>query len=369
MADNRVDKLADMMVNYSVAVKPGNKVAITGDSFAEPLVKAVYREVLKAGGFPLTLVNINGLEDIFYKHANDEQLKHVSPPYKMMMSDYDVRISCLAKHNTKALSGVDPQRMVTRSRAFGELMKIFMRRSADKSLRWTLTIFPTNACAQDAEMSLDEYEDFVYAACMPDLDDPIGYWKKLSDRQEKIITWLKDKEEVHIKADGTDLRLSIKGRTFINCDAHSNVPGGEIFTGPVENSAEGQVYFTYPAIYDGREVTGIRLWFERGKVVKATADKNEVFLNKVLDTDTGARYLGEFAFGTNEGITKFTRQILFDEKIGGSFHLAVGAGYPETGSNNESAVHWDMVCDLRRGGHVEVDGVTIYENGKFIIDF
>ena len=368
MVDTRVNKLANMMVNYSVGVKPGDKVAITGDSLAEPLIKAVYREVLKAGGFPFTLVNINGLEEIFYKNATDEQLKHVPPPYKMMISEYDVRISCLAEHNTKALSRIDPKRMVMRSQAYGELMKIFMRRSADKSLRWTLTIFPNNACAQDAEMSLEEYEDFVYAACMPDPDDPIGFWKRVSAKQDRIIKWLQDKDEVRIQADGTDLRLSIKDRTFINCDARSNVPGGEIFTGPVENSAEGHVYFSYPAIYDGREITGIRLWFEKGRVVKASAEKNEDFLNKVLDTDEGARYLGEFAFGTNEAITKFTRQILFDEKIGGSFHLAVGAGYPETGSKNESAVHWDLVCDLRQGGTIEVDGMQIYENGKFNID-
>ena len=217
-------------------------------------------------------------------------------------------------------------------------------------------------------MGLKEYEDFLYSACLPDMNDPVGYWRKFSTGQEKIINWLKGKSEVTVKGPETDLRLNVAGRTFINCDGRFNMPDGEIFTGPVEDSLEGQVYFSYPAIYRGREVTGVRLWFEKGKVVKATADKNEDFLIKTLDTDAGSRYIGEFAIGTNEGISQFTRQILFDEKIGGSFHMALGAGYPETGSKNESAVHWDMICDLRDGGEIRVDGELLYQNGRFVID-
>ena len=174
---------------------------------------------------------------------------------------------------------------------------------------------------------------------------------------------------MHVKGPDTDLYLSIAGRTFINCDGHHNMPDGEIFTGPIEDSIEGQVYFSYPSIYRGREVTGVRLWFEHGKVVKASADKNDSFLNETLDTDAGARFIGEFAIGTSQGITRFTGEILFDEKISGSFHLALGAGYPETGSKNESAIHWDMICDLRDGGEIWVDGELFYQNGKFMIDF
>jgi aminopeptidase len=218
-------------------------------------------------------------------------------------------------------------------------------------------------------MSLEEYEDFVYGACMPDQDDPIGYWQQFSAWQDKIIHWLDGKKEVRVYAHNTDLKINIEGRKFINCDGRNNVPDGEVFTGPVENGVDGTVHFSFPAIYDGREVTGVRLWFEKGKVVKATADKNEEFLISKLDTDEGARRVGEFAFGTNEGITKFTRQILFDEKIGGSFHMALGAGYPETGSLNKSAIHWDMVCDLRNGGQVWVDNQLFYQNGKYVIDF
>jgi aminopeptidase len=189
------------------------------------------------------------------------------------------------------------------------------------------------------------------------------------DRQEKAIAWLKGKKEVHVIAPGTDLTLSIENRPFINCDCKVNVPDGEVYTSPVENSANGYVHYTYPTLYEGFEVTNARLEFKDGKVVKATADKNEDFLLKKLDTDPGARYLGEFAIGTNEKIDRFTGQILFDEKIGGSFHMAVGHGYPDSHSENESAIHWDMVCDLRKGGSITVDGELFYKDGKFVVDF
>ncbi|MFA5451892.1 MAG: aminopeptidase [Dehalococcoidales bacterium] len=369
MADPRIDQLANMLVNYSVKVKPGEKVAITGDTEAGPLIKSVYRHVLLAGGFPFTLLNLNGLDEILYKHASDEQLRHIPPPQELLINTYDARIACYAEHNTKALSNIDARKMVIFDQARTGLMDTMMQRSASGQFKWTLTIFPTNACAQDADMSLEEYEDFVYGACMPDLNDPIGYWKKFSTWQEGIIKWLDGKKEVRVVAPETDLRLSIDGRRFINCDGRYNVPDGEVFTGPIEDSMEGHVYFSFPTIYDGREVTGVRLWFEKGKVVKATAEKNEEFLIDKLNTDEGARRIGEFAFGTNEGITRFTRQILFDEKIGGSFHMALGAGYPETGSVNKSAIHWDMICDMRNGGQVWVDKELFYENGKFLIDF
>jgi aminopeptidase len=369
MADPRVEKLAQTLADYSVAVRPGDRVAIYGSSVAEPLLKAVYVRVLQAGGHPLLLSSLPDIDEVFFRYASDEQIKHVPKPIELIMGTYDVRISILAESNTKALSNVDPHKIVLHQQARTELMKTFMRRSAAGELRWTVAPFPTHAFAQDAEMGLSEYEDFVYGACLPDMNDPIGYWRRFSTRQQKIVDWLKDKKQVHLKGPDTDLRLSVTGRIFRNCDGHYNMPDGEIFTGPVEDSLEGRVCFSYPAIYRGREVTGVRLWFERGRVVKATADKNEDFLVKTLDTDAGSRYVGEFAIGTNEGITRFTREILFDEKIGGSFHLALGAGYPETGSKNESAIHWDMICDLRQGGEIWVDGELLCQNGKFVLDF
>lgn len=367
MLDPRVDKLADVLVNYSVAIRPGDKVVVRGDTLAEPLLLAVYAKVLQAGGHPFMLTTLPGTMELFYRYASDEQLQHVAEPRRLLVETYDVEINVMAAANTKSLSGVDPARMVLREQAQAGIMKTFLERAARHELRWTLTLFPTQAHAQDAEMSLDEYADFVFQACLPDLSDPVGHWRRFSAQQQRVIDWLKGKQEVHILGPETDLRLSIAGRTFINCDGHENMPDGEIFTGPVEDSVEGCVYFSYPAIYGGREVTGVRLWFEHGKVVKATADKNEAFLLKTLDTDAGARYLGEFAIGTNEGISRFTGEILFDEKIGGSFHLALGAGYPESGSVADSAIHWDMICDLRRGGEIRVDGDLLYKDGQFVI--
>jgi aminopeptidase len=369
MTDLRIERLADVLVEYSAGVQPGDKTIISGSTPAEPLLKAVYAKVLEADGHPILLPSLPGTEKLLYELGSDEQLQHVPEPVKLMMETYDVRINIRGAANTRALSNVDPSKMVLRNRAQAGLMKTFMQRSASGALRWVSTLFPTNAYAQDAQMSLSEYEDFVYGACMPDLDDPVGYWEGFSAWQQKIVDWLKGRETVHVMGPGTDLELSIAGRRFINSDGKHNMPSGEVFTGPVEDSASGHVTFSYPAIHQGREVTGVQLWFEEGKVVEASAEKNEAFLLQTLDTDEGSRYVGEFAIGTNEGITQFTSQILFDEKINGSFHMALGAGYPETGSKNESAIHWDMICDLRDGGRIWIDDELFYENGEFVINF
>ncbi len=369
MRDLRVDKLADVLVSYSVEVQPGEKVLIQGGTLAEPLLKAIYAKVLQAGGHPLMVVLLPGMDELIFRHASDEQLKYVPEPLKLAIETYDVVIGVTSSENTKALSGVDPARMVLRNQGQAELMKTYMRRSASGELRWTGTLFPTNAHAQDAEMSLSEFEDFVYGACMPDADDPVGYWRRFSAWQQGIVDWFVGKERVRVVGPETDLRLSIADRVFMNSDGKRNMPSGEVFTGPVEDSAEGHVHFSYPAIYQGREVEGVRLRFEGGRVVEATAEKNEEFLLKTLDTDEGSRYLGEFAIGTNEGITRFTRSILFDEKINGSFHLALGSGYPETGSKNVSSIHWDMICDLREGGEIWVDDELLYRDGRFVIEF
>jgi aminopeptidase len=369
MTDPRIEKLADVLVNYSVAVKPGDTVNVSGDALAAPLLRAVYARVLQAGGLPYLDISLPGMDELLYRYASDEQLQHVTGPEMLVLKTFDATIDVRAQENTKSLSNVDPARVALRSKGRAELLKVFMRRSASGEFRWVVTLFPANAYAQDAEMSLSEYEDFVYGACMPDMDDPLGYWRRFSAWQQKIVDWFEGKERVHVIGPQTDLRLSVAGRTFINADGKNNMPSGEVFTGPVEDSAEGHVHFSYPAIYMGREVTGVRLWFEGGKVVRASAAKNEDFLLKTLDTDERSRYLGEFAIGTNKGITRFTRQILFDEKIGGSIHLALGAGYPETGSKNESAIHWDMIADMRDGGEIRVDDELLYKDGEFAIEF
>jgi len=367
MTDLRIEKLADVLVNYSVAVQPGDRVLIRGEAITAPLLNAIYAQVLQAGGHPLLNPSLSGTTELFFQYASDEQIEYIHKPIKLIMETYDVVINVLGTENTKALSNVDPARMVQRSRAEREIAETFSRRSAAGEVRWVISLFPVQAYAQDAEMSLREYEDFVYGACLPDMDDPVGHWRSFSAWQQKIVDWLAGKEQVRVVAPETELTMSIAGRTFINSDGKKNMPSGEVFTSPVEDSIEGHVYFSYPAIYRGREVSGVRLWIEQGRVVRATADKGEQFLLQTLDTDEGSRYFGEFAIGTNKGINRFTRQILFDEKINGSFHMALGRGFPEAGGQNMSSIHWDMICDMHSGGEIWVDGKLLYRNGEFVI--
>ena len=250
---------------------------------------------------------LEGQDYNFLKYANDDQLDFIHEPQKYFFEEFDARIRLICEANTREMSNIDPQKQIRRGRAFGPLMDTMLDRAAKGEYRWTVTLFPTQAHAMEAEMSLEEYENFVYGACLPDLNDPVGYWRKVSAYQSKLVDWMKGKQSIHVTGKETDLRLRIDGRPFINCDCKENIPDGEIFTSPIENSMNGHVYFSYPAIMNGQEVSGIRLWFEDGKVVKATAEKNEAFLLATLDTDEGARYVGEWAIGTNYGITQFTR--------------------------------------------------------------
>ncbi|MBN1261639.1 MAG: aminopeptidase [Anaerolineae bacterium] len=365
--DIRIERLARVLVEYSVAVQPGDRVALFSSPLAGDLVRAVYELVLDRGGHPVVAVQLPGLDEIFFRKASDAQLEFVDPVRKIVLEEFEGLISIRADANTRSLSGIDPSRQALRSRVLAPLTRRYLERGATRDLKWCGTLFPTPAYAQEADMSLRDYEAFVYAACYCDLENPIAEWRRVHVEQEKVVDWLRGHDHVVVKGPNADLSLSIKDRVFVNSDGRNNMPSGEVFTGPVEDSASGWVRFTYPAITGGRVVEGIELWFEEGKVVKASAKKNEDYLLKMLDTDDGSRYLGEFAIGTNYGIKKFTKNILFDEKIGGSFHMAVGAGYPETGSVNRSAIHWDMICDLRDGSEIRVDGELLYKDGKFVI--
>jgi len=370
MRDSRIDKLANLLVNYSVAVKRNNQVRISGEVVSLPLIRAVYREVLAAGGYPLLRVADGECEDIFYEHASRRQLAYISPLLKREFETADCSISLRGDHNTKSMTRVDPKRQAITSQARKPILDILLKRVAKKGkgrLRWVGTQFPCQAAAQDAERSLTQYEDFVYKAGLLHLPNPVAAWKKISTRQQRLCDFLNKTKEVRFKTPhGTDLTLGVKGRRWINCDGHENFPDGEVFTAPIENSTEGVVCYSFPAVHGGREVHDIRLQFEAGKVVDASAGKGEDFLIQMLDQDRGGRVLGELAFGTNYAIKEYTKNTLFDEKIGGTFHAAVGAAYPETGGKNVSGLHWDMVCDLRRGGVVEVDGKIISKNGRFV---
>lgn len=366
MADPRVTRLAHTLVDYSVNVQPKQKVAISGSILSVPLIQAIYQRVMERGAYPVVLPTVPGLEEILYSHANDDQLTYISPVDELVRGTFDTLISAGGTVNTRALSNIDPARLSRRRAALAPLTKTFMERSASGALKWTLTNYPTDASAQDAEMSLHDYENFVYGAChVAGDDDPVAYWQTVQAEQNRLVNWLKGHDRLVVRGPNIDLSLSIKDRTFLNADGTRNMPDGEIFTGPVEDSVNGWVRFTYPAIFSGREVDGVEIHFENGRAVKATAQKNEAFLLSTLDTDAGSRTLGEFAIGTNFGITQFTRNILFDEKIGGTLHMAFGAGYPETGSKNQSGLHWDMICDMRVDSELTVDGELFYRNGEF----
>jgi aminopeptidase len=367
LRDPRTEALAKILVGYSTEVKEGEVVAIDGESAAEPLLLAVYEEVLKAGANPILNVALDGQSAIYYKHTSDAQLGWISPVAEWMVEHADVRIAIGASTNTRELSAVPPERQTRRQTATGDLMARAMARSAAGDFRWCYTLYPTSAYASEAEMSLADYEDFYFGACLADDDDPLTAWKRASAETKRLAEWIEGHEEVRVTAPGTDIVLGIAGRKFIPCDGRHNMPDGEFFTGPIEDSAQGEVTFHLPAVIGGREISGVRLRFEAGKVVDAGAERGEEFLIELLDTDPGARRLGELGIGTNYGIDRGTREVLLDEKIGGTVHMAVGRSYPESGGENESAVHTDLVCDLRLGGKLEVDGTVMQEDGKFVV--
>lgn len=390
MRDPRIDKLAEVLVHYSTEVKANQIVRIQGDPVAMPLAEAVFEQCIKAGAHPYLKLQPDSVSDLFFAYASDEQLSYVSPLAQHEIETIDVSIGFWADTNTRSRSRVDPKKLGMASSARKPIFDVFLKRAAAaenpeqypgvKPLRWVGTQYPTLASAQDAEMSLREYEDFVFSAGHLDAPNPAEAWKQIKVKQEKLRSYLTGKKQLRFRAaNGTDLTVNVEGMTWVNCCGECNFPDGEVFTGPNLNAADGgvngTVRYSFPAVYQGRMAEGVELVFEKGRVVKASANKGEEFLLAMLDQDDGARSVGEIAIGTNYSVTEFSRNTLFDEKIGGTFHLAVGEGYPETGNHNKSGLHWDMVCDLRSpenggaheaGGTIEVDGVVISKDGVFI---
>ncbi len=364
MVDHRIQKLAQLCVHYSVNVKPNEQVIIQGTAVAYPLINEIYRECLLSDAHPMVLANLD-TEYTFFKYAKEHQLKFVSPVIKFVAENVDVNIGIFCEPSPKGLSTVDPMKMRERTASRRELTEIFYRRVAEGKLRWTGLPYPISAEAQEASMALEEYEDFVYSSCLLEAEDPIGEWKKVNEQQKKTCEFLDKAKEIHITGEDTDIAFSVQGRKWINCAGKENMPDGEVFTGPVENSVNGTVRFTYPGIYAGREVEDIKLTFKDGRVVKASAAKGDDFLQQILKVE-GADRIGEASIGTNYGITKFTKNMLFDEKMGGTIHMALGNAYPESLGQNKSAVHWDILKDMRKGGEIYADDKLFYKNGKFI---
>jgi aminopeptidase len=312
-----------------------------------------------------TILNSHEVAQAKMKYCSEEQLVEENYLFKYGLEKADVWLSAWGTKNTKSNSNISAERIRASVKGAASWRKIYSEKMGNGSLRWCGTQFPTYADAQEASMSLSEYEDFVFNAGLLNCEDPVAEWKRISAEQERWVKYLDSKEELHIISKDTDIRVKIKGRKWINCDGKVNFPDGEIFTSPVDNGIDGHITFSFPGIYSGREIEGIRLEVQNGKVVKASARKGEDLLKTLLATDEGASSFGEVAIGTNYGINKFTRNMLFDEKIGGTIHMAIGDSMAEAGGINKSSIHWDMLCDMRDGGRIYADDELFYENGKF----
>jgi aminopeptidase len=360
MRDERLKKLARVLVEYSVRAGEGEQVVVSGGAAAEPLIKEVYVRLLDVDAIPIPQVSLPGMQELFFGHAKEHHYEETPPVVSSMYEGADAFISIMSPQNTRALASVDPQKQQALGKRDKALRDMIVARD-----RWALTLFPTEALAQESEMGLDDYEEFVFEAMALNEDDPVRYWREKAREQQRLVERLEEADEVRITGLQTDLTLSVKDRKFLNGDGSHNMPCGEIFTGPVEDSANGEVYFGIPVAVGGREVSGVWLRFEEGRVVGSSAEKGEEYLSAMLDADDGARYLGELGIGTNYGIPRATKNILFDEKLGGTVHLAVGRSYEKTGGKNESSVHWDLICDLRKDGELYADGELLQKDGKF----
>ena len=360
-----IDKWAWVLVLYSLDLQPGETLLVRSETEAKELILAVYREALLAGAYPYIRCDLPGRSEIFFRYANNDQLSSLNAFERFEIGYVNAALLIEAPANTKELTGVDPKRYQIFKKSRGEIGETVFKRVERKELKRCITAYPTNALAQEAEMGLEEYRNFVFNACKINEPDPAAVWKRESLQQNEIARRLQGKDKVSLKGPNIDLTLSIKGRPFVVADGKVNFPDGEIFTSPLENSANGWVRFTYPAIYGGRQVDNVELWFENGKAIKEKAAQGQDFLREMLNTDEGARRLGELGIGTNYGIKRFTKNMLFDEKMGGTIHLALGHGLSESGGVNASAIHWDMLCDMSQG-EIFVDGELFYKNGHFV---
>ena len=363
------EKLAKVVVEYSLEIKKGHTVFIGGPSFAQDLFQALNKEMIKVGAHPLIVPGIEGIKETFFKYASEEQLTYVGIFEELVFKEFDRLIEIRADYNTRKYSTIDSKKLST---FMGvpkrkELREIQDKRTSSGEFKWIVIPYPCNAYAQEANMDLFSYADFINKSLFLDKENPIKEWRNMQKKQDLLVNYLNNVEEIHVIGEDTDLLLSVKGRKWINCSGQRNLPDGEVYTGPVEDSINGHIRFTYPGIYLGNEVEDIYLEFKDGEVIKATAQKGEEVLQEILKIENANR-IGEFAIGTNFGITKFTKNMLFDEKLGGTLHCALGLGFERTGSKNKSSVHWDILKDMKvSGSKIIADNKVIYEEGKWKI--
>jgi aminopeptidase len=354
-------RFADLLTGYCLDVQPGQEVLVRSTTLAAPLLLEVQRAILERDAWPLLRVEIPGATAAHYRHCGDRHLDTYSEVAYAEAKRSHASLAIQAPENTRALTGIDPDRIARAARARGPLREVSLKK------RWCSTLWPTQAGAQQAGMNIADFETFVARALFLDQPDPERSWGELRAFQASLIQRLKGARELRIQAAGTDVTLNVKGRTWVNSDGKRNMPSGEVFTGPHEASANGTVRFDVPSSPAGTDVAGVELHFEDGLVVGASAQRGEDYLQRALQTDAGARRLGELGIGTNFGIDRAIGATLFDEKIGGTVHLALGRSYPETGGTNESALHWDLICDLRPGGTLTADGEVVVQDGRFAL--
>ncbi len=352
---------ARLICDWCLEVQDGQQVVVASTTLAQEPVLALHRELLDRGAWPLLRLTPPALAEDFYRHAQTAQLDSFAPLELTETQHADAFVRIDAPANTRALAGIDPGLVARAARARAPIQEARLQR------RWCGTLWPTPALAQQAGMGELEYAEFVRRALFLDRPDPIAGWQELSHRQQKVIERLTPAREIRIEADGTDLSLRVDQRTWINSDGRRNMPSGEVFTGPLEDSATGTIRFDIPSLTRGVEVRGVELSFEAGQVVAASAEAGEGYLKAALDTDPGAKFLGELGIGTNPGIDRATGSTLLDEKIAGTIHLALGRSYPETGGVNKSTLHWDLICDLRGGGRLSADGEPILVDGALLV--
>lgn len=367
MSESLIAKHALVILKYSLGLKAGDRLMIQGGDYALPLIKECFRQAVSLGAFPYARLANEELQEIILRYGTQEQIQFLPPHELEAVRHCDALLTIMGSINPRMLSSIPAERMKWLSQGIAEYRQIFFQRMGRGELRWCGTLYPYWGNAQEANMSLSEYQDFVYGCCRLDDPDPLARWREVEQEQERICRRLDQVKILRLLSPDTDLTLSVEGRRWINCCGHENFPDGEVFTCPHEDSAQGHIRFSFPGIYGGREIEDIRLTFERGRVVKAEAARGEGLLRQILETDPGARFLGEVAVGTNYQITQFTRNMLFDEKIGGTVHLAIGQGFAEAGGSNRSSIHWDMLCDMRREGVILADGEEIYRHGRFVI--
>jgi aminopeptidase len=367
VTDPRIARLGELVVDYSLGLQPGKVLRVDAPPVAAPLAVEIYRAALAAGAHPYVDLQLERLPELLLAEANEEQLAFVSPIAKAELELVDAIVTIWSESNTRALTHVDPERHQRLIGASQQLAKRRWERMSAGDLGWLGVLFPTEAHAQDAQMSLAEYEQFVFRAChVEEPGDPVSHWQGVREELGARAEALSEVRELRIVGPGTDLTLGVEGRRWQAADGRYNMPDGEVYTSPQETVTEGEISFAFPALFHGREVTGVRLRFEGGKVVETEASRGREHLEAMLGLDEGARRLGEVAFGLNYEIDRFTQNTLFDEKIGGTMHVALGSSFRDLGGLNESVLHWDLVCDMREDGEVYADGELLWRAGRFL---